>query len=65
MRECQNTIRNGEIMGRLLISVRGPNEALEAAKGGAHIADVEFPGSAQAKEACIAGRGANGNKLDG
>ncbi len=33
-------------MGRLLVSVRGLNEALEAAKGGAHIADVEFPGSA-------------------
>lgn len=33
-------------MGRLLVSVRSPNEALEAAKGGAHIADVEFPGSA-------------------
>ncbi len=33
-------------MGRLLVSVRGPNEALEAAKGGAHIADVEYPGSA-------------------
>lgn len=33
-------------MGRLLVSVRGPNEAVEAAKGGAHIADVEYPGSA-------------------
>jgi len=33
-------------MGRLLVSVRGPNEALAAARGGAHIADVEFPGSA-------------------
>jgi len=33
-------------MQRLLISVRGPNEAVEAAKGGAHIADVEYPGSA-------------------
>lgn len=33
-------------MGKLLVSVRGPNEALEAAKGGAHIADVEYPGSA-------------------
>ena len=33
-------------MGRLLISVRGPNEALAAAKGGAHIADVEYPASA-------------------
>jgi uncharacterized protein (UPF0264 family) len=33
-------------MGRLLVSVRGPNEALEAARGGAHIADVEYPASA-------------------
>lgn len=33
-------------MGRLLVSVRGPNEALAAAKGGAHIADVEYPASA-------------------
>lgn len=33
-------------MGRLLVSVRGPIEALEAIKGGAHIADVEYPGSA-------------------
>ncbi len=33
-------------MQRLLVSVRGPNEALAAAKGGAHIADVEYPGSA-------------------
>ncbi len=33
-------------MARLLISVRGPNEAVAAAKGGAHIADVEYPGSA-------------------
>jgi (5-formylfuran-3-yl)methyl phosphate synthase len=32
--------------GRLLVSVRGPNEAVEAAKGGAHIADAEYPGSA-------------------
>lgn len=31
---------------RLLISVRGPNEALEAVKGGAQIADVEYPASA-------------------
>ena len=31
---------------RLLVSVRGPREALEAAKGGAHIADVEYPASA-------------------
>lgn len=33
-------------MKKLLISVRGPKEALEAAKGGAHIADVEYPASA-------------------
>ncbi|MBU2446885.1 MAG: (5-formylfuran-3-yl)methyl phosphate synthase [Bacteroidetes bacterium] len=33
-------------MGRLLVSVRGSIEALEAVKGGAHIADVEFPASA-------------------
>lgn len=33
-------------MGRLLVSVRGPAEALAAAKGGAHIADVEHPSSA-------------------
>jgi len=32
--------------GRLLISVRGPSEAVAAAKGGAHVADVEFPASA-------------------
>lgn len=31
---------------RLLVSVRGPVEALEACKGGAHIADVEYPASA-------------------
>ena len=31
---------------RLLVSVRGPNEAVAAAKGGAHIADVEYPASA-------------------
>jgi len=31
---------------RLLISVRGKNEAIEAVAGGAHIIDVEFPGSA-------------------
>ena len=33
-------------MGRLLVSVRGPSEALAAAEGGAHIADVEYPASA-------------------
>jgi (5-formylfuran-3-yl)methyl phosphate synthase len=31
---------------RLLVSIRGKNEALTAVKGGAHIADVEFPASA-------------------
>ncbi len=31
---------------RLLVSVRGPVEALEAAKGGARIADAEYPASA-------------------
>jgi uncharacterized protein (UPF0264 family) len=30
---------------RLLVSVRGPTEALAAAQGGAHIADVEYPAS--------------------
>jgi uncharacterized protein (UPF0264 family) len=33
-------------MQRLLVSVRGPNEAVEAARGGAHIADAEHPSSA-------------------
>jgi len=33
-------------MQRLLVSVRGPIEAVEAARGGAHIADVEYPASA-------------------
>ena len=33
-------------MQRLLVSVRGPREAIAAVKGGAHIADVEYPGSA-------------------
>lgn len=31
---------------RLLVSIRGPIEAVEAAKGGALISDVEYPGSA-------------------
>jgi len=31
---------------RLLVSIRGKNEALAAAQGGAHIADVEYPASA-------------------
>lgn len=33
-------------MQKLLVSVRGKNEAIEAVKGGAHIIDVEYPGSA-------------------
>lgn len=33
-------------MQRLLVSIRGPKEAIEAAKGGAQIADVEYPASA-------------------
>lgn len=33
-------------MQKLLVSIRGPREAIEAAKGGAHIADVEYPASA-------------------
>lgn len=33
-------------MQRLLVSVRGKNEAIEAIKGGAHIADAEYPISA-------------------
>jgi uncharacterized protein (UPF0264 family) len=32
--------------GRLLVSVRRPTGAVEAAKGGAQIADAEYPGSA-------------------
>lgn len=31
---------------RLLVSVRGPKDAVEAVKGGAHIIDAEYPGSA-------------------
>lgn len=31
---------------RLLVSIRGKYEALEAVKGGAHILDVEYPRSA-------------------
>jgi hypothetical protein len=33
-------------MQRLLVSVRGAQEALAAIRGGAHIADVEYPASA-------------------
>ena len=31
---------------KLLVSIRGPKEALDAYKGGAHIIDVEYPASA-------------------
>ena len=31
---------------RLLVSVRGPRDAIQAAKGGAHIIDAEYPTSA-------------------
>lgn len=34
------------ITQKLLVSVRGKNDALEAVKGGAHIIDAEYPGSA-------------------
>ena len=34
------------IKQRLLVSIRGKKEALAAVKGGAHIADVEYPASA-------------------
>lgn len=37
---------SGQVKQRLLVSVRGPVEAQEAAKGGAHIIDVEYPVSA-------------------
>lgn len=33
-------------LGKLLLSVRGKNEAVEALKGGAHIIDAEYPASA-------------------
>ena len=33
-------------MQRLLVSVRGKTEAIEAVRGGAHIADAEYPASA-------------------
>jgi (5-formylfuran-3-yl)methyl phosphate synthase len=42
----RNCSKQRNYVQRLLVSVRGPNEAVEAAKGGAHIADVEFPASA-------------------
>ena len=35
-----------KIKQRLLVSVRGKNDTIEAVKGGAHIIDAEYPGSA-------------------
>lgn len=42
----EKTLRKNNINQRLLVSVRGKSEALEAYKGGAHIIDVEYPESA-------------------
>ncbi len=39
-------MRKAIVKQRLLISIRGPKEAIEASKGGAHIIDVEYPASA-------------------
>lgn len=39
-------MRKTTMKQRLLISIRGPKEAIEAYKGGAHIIDVEYPASA-------------------
>lgn len=39
-------MRKTTMKQRLLISIRGPKEAVEAYKGGAHIIDVEYPASA-------------------
>ena len=39
-------MRKAAIKQKLLISIRGKKEALEAYKGGAHIIDVEYPASA-------------------
>jgi len=39
-------MRKTTIEQKLLISIRGKREALEAYKGGAHIIDVEYPASA-------------------
>lgn len=39
-------MRKSHLNQRLLVSVRGTTEALEALKGGAHIIDVEYPESA-------------------
>ncbi len=39
-------MRKTAIKQKLLISIRGKKEALEAYKGGAHIIDVEYPASA-------------------
>ena len=40
-------------MARLLVSVRGPNEALEAARGGAHIVDVRGAFSQAARNGIV------------
>ena len=39
-------MRKNSVKQKLLVSVRGKNEAMEAFKGGAHIIDVEYPESA-------------------
>lgn len=39
-------MRKNTVKQRLLISIRGKKEAIEAYKGGAHIIDVEYPKSA-------------------
>lgn len=39
-------MREATVKQKLLISIRGKNEALEAYRGGAHIIDVEYPASA-------------------
>lgn len=39
-------MRKNSLKQRLLVSVRGKNEALEAYRGGANIIDVEYPASA-------------------
>ncbi len=39
-------MRANTVKQRLLVSIRGPKEALVAYKGGAHIIDVEYPTSA-------------------
>jgi len=44
--ELSEDFKMKNIKQRLLVSIRGKKEALAAIKGGAHIADVEFPASA-------------------